>query len=216
MTSSDFNLYPYIFAVTRFHVLPACVSAQLLPSGCPPCSIPLLLKMYSLSLLISAWHRWHCYGQFTLERGRLICACGSLMLLSMHSLCIAVRCAVHGDLCVCFFSFLYMLWAKGSATAARHGDSMLLFSTWVFSTCCLVVQAVLVRITYHVALWQLETEPLFDFLAVRQHLIYSSSSPCVLSVRMGHGLSPFQQRKSVSNSKGSVTFKFKYCKSRHN
>ena len=50
------------------------------------------------------------------------------------------------------------------------------------------------------ATWQRETEPLFDSLAVGEHVIYSSSSTGMLSVRAERDMSPSWLEHRVGNS----------------
>lgn len=131
---------------------------------------------------------------------------GSLMLLSMYPFLHSVICVMSRGCCPVSGFVFTRSEAKGPATAAWHSTVCYVSTlriTVPYMTLfdmLLVVLSPLVRagagIMYRIAPWQRETEPRFDSLAGSAHLIYSSSSPCMLSVRTEHDMSPSWQERS--------------------
>lgn len=126
--------------------------------------------------------------------------------------------AVSMDRCPLFLCCLHAHWAKGSATAARYTWQYVVFRScrtaflmWLFSTCCwshcpYLSEQAQDNIPYStVAAGNWATLWLSGCDTTCVHLIYSSSSPCVLSVRSEHGMSPSWQGKSEKSSSQQQT-----------
>lgn len=174
-------LTSHIYA-TRLSLPPVYTSSSLscyaLRRPCRPLPYSTLVPRNIRSLLTSIWYRWHSYGQLMLERVRLTrgSACGCLMLLSMQPPWspIHVRCVMSTNCCPLFGFAVFLIW---------------LFSTCCWSYCpCLSERD---NVPYStVAAGNRATLWLSGCDTMCGDLIYSSSSPCMLSVRMEHDMSP--------------------------